>query len=148
MQVREIMTRDVETASPRHSIGDAARRMDDLNVGALPVCDGQRLVGILTDRDVTVRATAAGKGPDDCSVGDVMTSEVDWCLEDDAVEEAAAKMKARQIRRLPVLSGDHKLVGMLSLGDLATSDGDGRRTAAEALERISEPSEPDRMAGR
>lgn len=148
MQVREIMTRSAETVSPGYAIGDAAKRMDDLNIGALPVCDGERLVGIITDRDVTVRATAAGKGPEDCRVGDVMTAEVDWCLEDDFVEQAAAKMKARQIRRLPVLNGERKLVGMLSLGDLATSDGDGRRNAADALERISEPSEPDRKAAR
>ena len=148
MQVQEFMTRSVETVSPRHAIGDAARRMDELNVGALPVCDGQELVGIVTDRDLTVRATAAGKGPDDCRVGDVMTAEIDWCFEDDALEEATAKMKARQIRRLPVMNSERKLVGMLSLGDLATSDGEGERAAAEALKRISEPSEPDRKAGR
>ena len=148
MQVHEIMTRSVETVSPRHAIGDAARRMDELNVGALPVCDGEKLVGIVTDRDVTVRATAAGKGPDDCRVSDVMSSEIDWCFEEDTLEEATAKMKARQIRRLPVLNSERKLVGMLALGDLATSEGEGGRAAAEVLKHISEPSEPDRKAER
>lgn len=146
MLVRELMTRGAESVSPGHAIGDAAKRMDDLNVGLLPVCEGGRLVGVITDRDVTVRATAAGKGPADCRVGDVMTADVDCCFEDDALEAAVAKMEARQIRRLPVLSRDGELVGMLSLGDLATHRG-GRRAAAEVLERVSEPSEPDRAAG-
>src|SRR5690606_21972803 len=133
--------------SPAHAIGDAAKRMDDLNVGSLPVCADGRLVGMITDRDLTVRATAAGKGPSDCRVGDIMTAQVDCCFEDESVDEAARKMEARQIRRLAVLDRDGGLVGILSLGDLATNGG-GQRAAAEALERISAPSEPDRSAAR
>lgn len=145
MLVREIMTRGVETASPGQAIGDAAKQMDDLNVGVLPVSDHGRLVGMITDRDLTVRATAAGKGPTDCRVGDIMTTEIDCCFEDESLDAAVEKMEARQIRRLPVLSRDGELVGMLSLGDLATHRG-SRRAAAEVLERVSEPSEPDRAA--
>lgn len=143
MRVREIMTRDPATVAPTDTLAAAARRMDDLNVGALPVCDGTRLVGIVTDRDVTVRATAAGMAPDAVTVEEVMTTEPDWCFEDEPVEEAERRMQDRQIRRLPVLSRDQRLVGILALGDIAT-DSDRPDEAAETLERISEPSRPDR----
>lgn len=142
MKVSEIMTRAVETVSPGDTIQVAAKMMDELNVGVLPVCDGRRLVGVITDRDITVRATSAGKAPDGCNVAEVMTAEVDWCLEDDAVDEAAEKMQARQIRRLPVVDRDRRLVGILSLGDIATDA--VRGVAAETLKDISQPSRPDR----
>ncbi len=143
MRVAEVMTHDVQVVSPMDTIQRAAACMDDLNVGALPVCDGERLQGVITDRDITVRATAAGKGPAECKVADVMTAEVDYVFEDDDVEDAAQKMKARQIRRLPVINREKKLVGVLSLGDLATK-GDGGGQAADALEKVSSPSRPDR----
>lgn len=142
MKISEIMTREVETVSPGDTIQAAAKMMDELNVGVLPVCDGQRLVGVITDRDITVRATSVGKAPDACKVAEIMTAEVDWCLEDDMVDEAAEKMQARQIRRLPVIDRDKRLVGILSLGDIATDA--GRGVTAETLKDISQPSHPDR----
>src|SRR5438270_846104 len=119
MRVRDLMTRDVAVLSPRDSVREAACRMDDLNVGALPVCDGSRLVGIVTDRDITVRCTAAGGRPDAIRVHEVMTDDVRWCFEDDPLEEVEQEMAEVQIRRMPVVDGRKRLVGMLSLGDLA-----------------------------
>jgi CBS domain-containing protein len=146
MKIREVMTRDPEVVRPEATIQDAARKMDDLNVGALPVCDGERLLGMITDRDITVRATSAGKAPAECRVKEVMTAEVDWCFEDDSVADAAEKMQKRQIRRLPIVDRDKRLVGIVALGDLAT-DLDKPKKVAATLEKISEPSRPDR-AGR
>src|SRR5258708_19299542 len=121
MRVAEVMTRDVQTVSPSDTIQKAAATMDNLNVGALPVCDGERLQGVITDRDITVRATAAGQSPSETKVGDVMTGEIDCVFEDDDVEEAVNKMKARQIRRLPVINREKKLVGVASLANLPTN---------------------------
>ena len=140
MKVSEVMTRDVEVISPDASLREAARKMDDLNVGVLPVCDGQRLVGILTDRDITVRATSIGESPDVTRVDEVMTGEVWWCHEDDDVEEVAHRMGEKQIRRMPVIDHNRMLVGIVALGDLATDHAPGTQ---EALRRISEPSRPD-----
>jgi len=103
MRVGEVMTRDVTVVSPHASVRDAARKMDQLNVGALPVCNGTRLVGIVTDRDITVRCTATGAPPDKTRVEDVMTDDVHWCFEDDPVEDAEQEMSHVQIRRLPVI---------------------------------------------
>jgi CBS domain-containing protein len=144
MQVADVMTRNVAVVSPDASLCEAACRMDDLNVGALPVCDGERLVGILTDRDITVRATAAGAPPNRTPVHEVMTDDVLWCYEDDDVEEAEQAMRRLQIRRLPVIDGRKRLIGMLSLGDLATDRAPG---VGDTLRSISEPSEPDRPRG-
>jgi CBS domain-containing protein len=144
MRVADVMTRDVAVVSPQASVREAARRMDRLNVGALPVCDGARLVGIVTDRDITVRCTAAGAPPDRTRVCEVMTDDVRWCFEDDPVEEAEQEMAQVQIRRLPVVDGRKRLVGMLSLGDLATERAPG---TGDTLRSISEPSEPDRSDG-
>lgn len=144
MQVRDIMTADVETLTPDLTIQTAARMMDDLNVGVLPVCDGTRLVGVVTDRDITVRATSAGRPPDRCTIREVMTDEVRYCFEDSAVEDAARQMQELQIRRLPVVRRDDKaLVGIVSLGDIAT-DVERDKTVADTLKEISEPSRPDR----
>jgi CBS domain-containing protein len=141
MKIADVMTRDVEVVSPTSSVREAARKMDRLNVGVLPVCDGKRLVGMITDRDITVRVSAAGEDPDKTRVQEVMSQHVRWCMEDDPVEEAEKLMTEAQIRRLPVLDGDHMLVGIVSLGDLAE---DGAPGVEEALRRISEPAEPDR----
>lgn len=142
MRVAEIMTTDVQTISSSDTIQKAAMAMDNLNVGALPVCDGDELRGVITDRDITVRATAVGLSPADIKVGDIMTEDVDYVFEDDDVTKAAAKMKERQIRRLPVINQSKRLVGFVSLGDLATkADSDN---SADALEKVSTPSRPDR----
>jgi CBS domain-containing protein len=141
MRIADVMTRDVQVILPDRSVRDAARLMDDLNVGVLPVCDGRRLVGIITDRDITVRATAAGKDPDQTRVREVMTDDVRWCFEDEDVKDVVRTMSEVQIRRLPVVDRNKHLVGIVALGDLATDRAEG---ANEALRRISEPSEPDR----
>jgi CBS domain-containing protein len=141
MRAREVMTRDVVTVRPDASVRQAARVMDDLNVGALPVCDGRRLVGIVTDRDITVRATADGMQPDATPVHVVMTDNVCCCVEDDSVDEVEREMAQRQIRRLPVVDARDRLVGMLTLGDLAADRAPGTE---EALRSISSPAEPDR----
>jgi CBS domain-containing protein len=145
MQAGDVMTRDVVTVRPDAMIREAARMMDELNVGALPVCDGRRLVGIITDRDFVIRSTADGMRPDATPVHAVMTEEVCWCFEDDAVEKIEDAMARRQIRRMPVVDRDKRLVGMITLGDLATDRAPG---AGDALRRISEPSEQDRSGRR
>jgi CBS domain-containing protein len=141
MRIAEVMTREVKVIGPERSVRDAARLMDDLNVGALPVCDGQRLVGMITDRDITVRATAAGEDPDRTQVKKIMSEDVRWCFEDDDVSEVVRTMGDVQIRRLPVVDREKRVVGIVALGDLATDRAEGTE---EALRNISEPSEPDR----
>jgi CBS domain-containing protein len=141
MKISDIMTRNVRVVAPDRTIQEAARLMDEMNVGVLPVCDGRRLRGMITDRDITVRATAAGLPPDTTRVRDVMTDDVWWCFDDDDVGHIVQLMSDHQIRRLPVIDRDKHLVGIVALGDLATdSEGD----ASRALRRISSPSEPDR----
>ncbi|WP_158044165.1 CBS domain-containing protein [Skermanella pratensis] len=143
MQIREIMTRDVEVVAPGDTIQRAAKLMDELNVGVLPVCEGPKLVGMITDRDITVRATSVGKAPGECKVAEVMTDEPRYCYEDDVVSDVSRLMGDMQIRRVPVLdSGDH-LIGIVSLGDIAT-DSDRPQTIADTLGQVSEPSAPDR----
>ena len=143
MKIRDIMTRDVQTVAPADTIRRAAQMMDALNVGVLPVCDGAKLVGMVTDRDITVRATSAGLAPDACTVAEVMTDGPRYCYEDDSVSEVTRLMAGQQIRRVPVVDHNDALIGIVSLGDLAL---DAKDTGAvnDALERISTPAEPDR----
>jgi len=136
MQVREIMTRSVECLSPDQSLQEAARKMRDLDVGPLPVCDNDRIAGMLTDRDITVRAVAEGRDPARTTVRDVLTPDVIYCFDDQDTQEAAKLMEEKQIRRLLVLNRDKRLVGIVSLGDLATRTGDRDRTG-KTLERVS-----------
>lgn len=143
MQLREVMSRDVKVVRPEVSIEEAARTMRELDVGPVPVCDGERLIGLLTDRDITIRAVAEGRDPGSTSVRDVMTPDIACCFEDQDVEQAASMMEERQIRRLPVLSREKKLVGIVSLGDLATSSPDTGRVG-ETLSEVSAPSQPKR----
>ena len=143
MKIRDIMTRDVQTVSPGDTIRRAAQMMDELNVGVLPVCDGTKLVGMVTDRDITVRATSAGLAPDACKVAEVMTDGPRYCYEDDPVTEVTRLMAGQQIRRVPVIDRNDKLVGIVSLGDLAI-DAKDTGAVSDALERISTPSQPDR----
>ncbi|RZI84846.1 MAG: CBS domain-containing protein [Rubrivivax sp.] len=140
-RIADVMTRDVETIQPQASLQAAAQLMDELNVGALPVCDGQRLVGMLTDRDITVRATATGLAPREARVADVMTEHTRWCTEDQSTEDVLQQMSDVQIRRIPVLNARQELVGIVSLGDLATRQQDDVQAT---LRDISYPSEPDR----
>jgi CBS domain-containing protein len=138
MHVKEVMTRGVECVSPDATLQEAARKMRDLGVGPLPVCDNDRLAGMLTDRDITVRAVAEGRDPKATRVRDAMTAGIDYCFEEDDVEQAAELMRRRQVRRLAVLNHDKRLVGILSLGDLAVETG-GDEVAGKTLERISQP---------
>src|SRR5919106_2618985 len=143
MELRDIMTRNVEVISSDASLKDAASKMRSLDVGLIPVCDGGRLQGILTDRDITIRATADGRDPIKTKVADVMSTDIAYCLEDQEVEDAVSLMEVRQIRRLPVLNLDKHLVGIVSLGDIAVHGGD-REKAGETLQEISQPTAPKR----
>jgi CBS domain-containing protein len=143
MQIREIMTREPVVIGPGMVLKEAAETMRDLDSGVMPVGQNDRLVGMLTDRDITIRATAAGKDPNQTRVEEVMTPDVVYCFEDDDARDAALKMEEHQIRRLIVLNHDKRLVGILSLGDLAVHTSDDR-LAGEVAEAVSEPAEPER----
>jgi CBS domain-containing protein len=136
MQVKDMMTRDVRTVSSGASLKEAARAMAETDVGALPVQEADRLVGMITDRDIAVRGIAIGKGPD-ATVGEVMTHEVLYCFDDEDVENVCENMADIQVRRLPVVTRDKRLVGIVSLADLA-GNGDAAATG-EALEGITRP---------
>jgi CBS domain-containing protein len=141
MKIADVMTRDVRVIQPDRTVREAARLMDEMNVGVLPVCNGRRLIGMITDRDITVRSTAAGVPPDQHTVREIMTDDVEWCFDDDDVDEIVEIMSRRQIRRIPVVDRGKRLVGIVALGDLAE---DSEEQAQHALRRISTPSEPDR----
>lgn len=143
MELRDIMTRNVEVVSGDALLKEAATKMKTIDVGIIPVCDGDRLKGILTDRDITIRATADGRDPTKTKVADVMSTDIAYCFEDQELDEAVSLMEARQIRRLPVLNLDKQLVGIVSLGDIAVHAGD-RDMAGETLEEISQPAAPKR----
>jgi CBS domain-containing protein len=136
MRVAEVMTRDVRLIEPTQTIRDAAQLMAELDAGIMPVREGDRLVGMITDRDIAVRAVAQGRGPD-TPVREVMTDEVKYCFEDEDTAAVERNMAEIQVRRLPVLTRDKRLVGILSLGDLAMSDKASKVGAAVA--GISQP---------
>jgi CBS domain-containing protein len=138
MQVFEAMTPDVISVLPDTKLVDAALAMRNLDVGPLPVVDGGRLVGVITDRDITVRATAEGRDPRLTTVEDIMTPEVVACREEDDVRVAARMMQDAQLRRLLVVDEGGMLVGIVSLGDLAVQTRDDA-LSGETLEKVSEP---------
>jgi CBS domain-containing protein len=119
MNVSEVMTNEVYVASPDETVQSAAQVMADLDAGALPVGENDRLIGVITDRDITVRVVAEGRDPGNTLIRDVMSPRVCYCFEDEDIEEAALKMSEWQVRRLPVLNRDKRLVGIVSLGDMA-----------------------------
>lgn len=137
MKVKEAMTLDVRLVKPDQPISEAARLMAELDIGALPVEENDRLVGMITDRDIAVRAVAAGRGPD-TPISEVMSREIKYCFEDQSIDEVTQNMGELRIRRLPVLTRDKRLIGILSLGDLAIDQG-ARDEAGEALGGISRP---------
>jgi CBS domain-containing protein len=141
-KISDFMTRNVQVVRPDESLQRAAQVMDELNVGSLPVCDRTGLVGMITDRDITIRAMAAGL-PAHTQVSDVMTDHARWCTGEQTVQEAMRQMADVQIRRLPVVDSEHQVVGIVSLGDLAMRH---QGHVAAALRRISDPSMPDRPA--
>jgi CBS domain-containing protein len=137
MQVSEVMTKDVIVVEADASLQEAAQLMRGLDVGLLPVREGGRLVGMLSDRDITVRATAEGRAPAETRVADVMSRSVVACGEADDVLAAAGSMQTHQLRRLVVVDGFDRIVGIVSLGDLALRSDE--RLAGRVLERVSEP---------
>jgi CBS domain-containing protein len=140
------MTRDVAVVRPDSTLQAAAEVMRKIDVGSVPVCTGRKLVGMLTDRDITVRAVAEGRDPRQCTVQEVMTPDVVYAYDDQDVEEVADTMSAHQIRRLPIINRDKELVGIVSLGDLAVDVNDDN-VSSEVLEDVSEPSRPKRNGG-
>ena len=136
MKISEVMTTDVETVSADQTAREAAAFMLRADAGSIPVCDGDRVIGMITDRDIAVRGVAEGRGPD-TPVGELMSDGIICAREDEDVKSVAQRMSNEQVRRLPVLDADEKLIGIVSLGDL-TRETDGN-AAHEALEGVSAP---------
>jgi CBS domain-containing protein len=143
MRIAEIMTQDPEVITSEFFLKDAALKMRELDVGMLPIAKDDRLVGMLTNRDITIRATAEGRDPKRTKVQDVMTPEVVYCFEDQDVSEAAKLMQEKQIRRLPILNREKRLIGIVSLGDVAVHSGE-KSVVAETIKEVSEPAAPHR----
>jgi CBS domain-containing protein len=144
MKVMDAMTRDVQLTESNQSIQEAARLMAELDAGVVPVREGDRLVGMITDRDIAIRAVAVGKGPD-TAISDVMSPEVKYCFEDEEIEEVASNMGELQVRRLPVVNRDKRLVGIISLADIAVTEGPG--PGGEAIAGVSRPGGPHSQTG-
>ena len=144
MQISNVMSRDVQIIAPDQTLHDAAATMKRLDAGALPVGEKDKLVGMITDRDIAIRGVAEGKGPT-AKIRDVMSHEVKYCFEDEEVGHVAENMAELQVRRLPVMDRQKRLVGIVSLGDLATH-GSLPKTA-RALHGISQPGGPHNQSG-
>jgi CBS domain-containing protein len=138
LPIREIMTRDVEVIGPDATVREAARKMRDRDVGMLPVLGGDRIMGLVTDRDITVRAIASGLAASRTKIRKIMTPVVAFCYDDEDVQSAIYSMEHRQIRRVLVLNHEEKLVGVLSIGDLAVDTGN-KDIAGGVLRKVSEP---------
>ncbi|HYD57938.1 MAG TPA: CBS domain-containing protein [Burkholderiales bacterium] len=136
MKVSEAMSRDVRLANPGQPISEAAKAMAEIDAGALPVSENDRLVGMITDRDIAIRAVAERKGPE-TPVRDVMSSEVKYCYDDEEIEHVADNMAQLQVRRLPVVNREKRLVGIVALGDVSRSSSAG--TAGKAVKGVSRP---------
>ena len=143
MQLSELMHKKVRVIDPEATVRDAARKMSTFGIGALPVCSEGRIVGMITDRDIIVRSLARGGAPDADRVADAMTRDVVWCFEDAPIEEAVEKMSAGQIQRLIVVNRNKRLVGMVSLADLAQPR--AREAASKAVEEIKAPTKPSAL---
>jgi CBS domain-containing protein len=138
MKLSEIMTRDVVVIQPDDSLQSAAKKMRDRNIGFLPVCDGETLIGVLSDRDITIRALAEGMDVNIMLGRDLMTAPAIYCFDDQDVSEAAKIMEENQIRRLVIVSReDKRLVGVVSLGDLARNETPDR--SGQVLQKVSQP---------
>ena len=143
MHVIEVMTRRVEVIDPNAPLREAAGKMKAFDIGLIPVCDGDKLRGTITDRDITVRGVAEGYDPSKTKIADIMSTDLAYCYEDDDIDAALNLMEKRQIRRLPVISRQKQLVGIVSLGDLAVHTAQKARVG-EALEEVSQPASPRR----
>jgi CBS domain-containing protein len=142
--VADVMTRDVRCMTPKDTLNEAAKVMDELNVGVVPVCEGDRLVGMVTDRDIVVRGLARDVDPRSCKLADVMSGHVRTARPDDDVDAVLGEMATAQIRRMPVVDAQEKLVGILSIGDIAAKSPEDEEDVAMSLGDISSPAEPDR----
>jgi CBS domain-containing protein len=142
--VSDVMTRGVRSMRPEDNLVAAAQAMEELNVGAVPVCDGERLVGVVTDRDIVVRGVAQEMDLRQCKLSDIMSGHVRTVREDDDVQEVLTEMSSAQVRRMPVVDRQDRLVGMVSLGDIAAKQGGALADVSGALGDISQPAEPDR----
>jgi CBS domain-containing protein len=138
MKVSECMTREVRIVDPAETLQDAARTMADIDAGFLPVRENDRLIGIITDRDIAIRAVGTGRGPD-AKIREVMSGEVRYCYDDEDVDDVLQNMAEQQIRRLPVVDRNKRLVGIVSITDLAAS-GDDPALSGETLGEIARPS--------
>ena len=138
MQLKDVMTKVVEVVRPEETLRQAAAKMRSADVGSLPVCDGAKVLGMLTDRDIVVRAAAEGHDPDATRVDEIMTGEAFYCYDDQDVDDAARLMSDRQVRRLVVLDRENRLAGIVSLGDLAVDTGD-QKLAGKVLTEVSRP---------
>ena len=145
--VSQVMTRGPRSLSPADTVLHAAQAMAELNVGAIPVCDGGKLVGMVTDRDIVLRAVARSRDGQTTRLSDVMSGNVRSATEDQDIEQVLATMAAAQIRRMPVVDGKAKLVGIISLGDIAVKDLGDDLDLAASLGTISSPTQPERSAG-
>jgi len=139
MKVSEAMTRDVRVANPNESIRDAARMMAEINAGSLPVGENDRLIGVITDRDIAVRAVAEGKAPT-TKIRDIMSPEVLYCFDDQELDDVAKNMGDVKVRRMPVVNRDKRLVGIISIGDVACNE--DLETAGDAVAQVSQPGGP------
>lgn len=144
--VADVMTRGVRSMTPQDSVVLAAQAMDELNVGAIPVCEGDKVVGMVTDRDIVVRGVAQKSDPRTMKLSDVMSTDVRCAHEEDDVDDVLSQMAQTQIRRMPVLDRDEHLVGIVSLGDIAAKDPEDEQDIALSLGDISSPAEPDRSS--
>lgn len=135
--ISAVMTRNVEVVAPDAGLEETAEKMRRLDVGVIPVCDGQRLVGMISDRDITVKIVAAKRNPATSKVREAMSEGVTYCFEDQDVQEAAQLMADKQLRRLPILNREKKLVGIVSIGDVAVRGDTG--SAGQALRGVAQP---------
>jgi CBS domain-containing protein len=144
MRVSDAMTRNVRVCHPRHSICEAARMMAELDCGVLPVGDQDRLVGMITDRDIAIRAVAEGKDANATRVMEVMTTEVETCNKNDSLRDVMSVMEREQVRRVPITDREGRLVGIIAQADVATEldTPQGQRRFADTVESISEPGNP------
>lgn len=137
MLLKDIMTPDVATVGPETNVREAAAKMAERDIGSLPVCDGRKVLGQVTDRDITIKVIAEGMNPEQVMVADIMTSPVIWAYEDMSVDEAAEMMQDHQIRRLIVIDHDKNLTGIVAVGDIAVRASDA--LVGETVEQISKP---------
>jgi CBS domain-containing protein len=146
VQIKDVMTRNVEIARRDTLLSDAAEMMRGHDIGILPICDGDTLVGLVTDRDIIVRATANKLHPELVRCQDVMTADVVFCFEDQDIEEAGSMMQDHKVRRLPVVNRQRRLVGIISIGDIAVATGDTKLVGV-TVQEVSAPDAPKPLPG-